>query len=132
MKRYDSGQAEPGVRRRRVVEDPFEPFVEYVRLRLGEDPHLRATALHDELVELGYAGSYPSLTQALRARRLRPHCEPCQAVTGRDRSITEHPAGEETRIDWLELPDPAAWGWSGRWRTRVGGAGCWPGRGPAA
>jgi hypothetical protein len=45
-------------------------------------------------------------------------------------AIIEHPAGEETQWDWLDLPDPpAAWGWgttahllvgslahSGRWR----------------
>jgi hypothetical protein len=45
--------------------------------------------------------------------------------------VIEHPAGEETQWDWLELPDPpAAWGWgahahlwvgalahSGRWRA---------------
>jgi hypothetical protein len=122
VKRYVDGQTEPGVRRRAAAApDRFEPFVEYTRLRLGEDPHLRATTLHDELVELGYEGSYPALTRALRARRLRPHCEPCQAVRGRDRSIIEHPAGEETQIDWLELPDPpASWGWGAEAHLLVG------------
>ena len=59
--------------------------------------------MHDELLALGYPGSYPSLTRALRARGLRPHCEPCQGVKGRDQSIIDHPAGVETQLDWLDL-----------------------------
>jgi transposase len=111
VRRYVTGQGEPGARRQ-GREDPFEVFVEYARLRLVDDPHLWASALYDELVDLGYAGAYSSLTRALRTRGLRPHCEPCQATRGRDRSIIEHPAGEETQWDWVELPDPPeAWGW---------------------
>jgi hypothetical protein len=41
---------------------------------LREDPHLWASALHDELRGLGYPGSYQRLTHELRARRLRPRC----------------------------------------------------------
>jgi transposase len=106
------------------------PFVEYCRTRLADDPHLWASALLDELRELGYAGSYPSLTAAIRGHGLRPHCEPCQASAGRDAAIIAHPPGEETQFDWLELPGPPpAWGpgshahllvgalsASGRWR----------------
>jgi hypothetical protein len=106
------------------------PFVEYCRIRLADDPHLWASALLDELRELGYAGSYPSLTAAIRAHGLRPHCEPCQASAGRDAAIIAHPPGEETQFDWLELPGPPlGWGCgshahllvgalsaSGRWR----------------
>jgi len=111
-KRYVVGEAKPGARRRPAVEGPFERFAEYARLRLADDPHLWASTLHDELVELGYDGSYPTLTRALRARKLRPHCEPCHAVRGRDRAIIEHPPGEETQWDWLHLPDPPeSWGW---------------------
>ncbi len=54
--------------------------------------------------------------------------------------MIEHPPGEETQWDWLELPDPpASWGWgktahlfvgslahSGKWRA------CWRRRGSAA
>jgi hypothetical protein len=104
--------------------------VEYCRIRLADDPHLWASALLDELRELGYAGSYPSLTAAIRARGLRPHCEPCQASAGRDAAIIAHPPGEETQFDWVELPGPPpGWGCgahahllvgalssSGRWR----------------
>ena len=111
VRRYLSDEATVGVRRP-AGPDGFEPFAGYARQRLVDDPHLWATALHDELVELGYGGSYPSLTRALRARELRPHCEPCATVQGRDVGIIAHPAGEETQFDWLELPDPPAWwGW---------------------
>lgn len=56
------------------------------------------------------AGSYPSSTAAIRTQGLRPHREPCQTVKGRDVSIIDHPPGEETQWDWIELPDPpAAW-----------------------
>jgi hypothetical protein len=92
----------------RVRREPTvaEPFLEYCRLRLGEDPHLWASTLHDELAKLGFTGSYPSLTAAIRAHGLRPHCEPCQASRGRDAAIISHPPGEETQWDWVELPNP--------------------------
>ena len=64
--------------------DPFEPFAGYCRARLAEDPHLWATTLFDELLELGYDRSYPTFTRQLRARGLRPACEPCRpAKAGR-------------------------------------------------
>jgi transposase len=111
VRNYLTGQVTPG-KRRAIGPDVFEPFTEYARQRLADDPHLWASALHDELVELGYGGSYSSLTRALRIRQLRPHCEPCHAVKGRDVAIIDHPAGEETQWDWLELPDPpASWEW---------------------
>jgi transposase len=116
--------------RARAEPDPFEPFVGYCRERLAEDPHLWATTLLDELVELGYDRSYPTFTRALRVRGLRPACEPCRPARDRPVAVIEHPAGEETQFDWLELPDPPQqWGWgskafllvgalahSGRWR----------------
>jgi transposase len=116
--------------RQRSEPDPFEPFVDYCRERLAEDPHLWATALFDELGELGYDRSYPTFTRQLRARGLRPACEPCRPTKDRPVAVIEHPPGEETQFDWLELPDPPAhWGWgkkafllvgalahSGRWR----------------
>ena len=39
--------------RKPAGEDPFEPFVDYVRERLGEDPHLWAVTLFDEVAGLG-------------------------------------------------------------------------------
>ena len=94
VRAYLLGARVPEVRVRREP-TTVEPFLEYCRLRLGEDPHLWASTLFDELVALGFGGSYPSLTAAIRAHRLRPHCEPCQASKGRDSSIIEHPPGEE-------------------------------------
>ncbi|MEJ2865363.1 Mu transposase domain-containing protein [Actinomycetospora flava] len=97
----------------RVRQEPTltEPFVEYCRLRLAEDPHSWASTLHDELVGLGFSGSYPLLTRALRTHRLRPHCEPCSASKGRDTTLITHPPGEETQWDWVELPNPPrSWG----------------------
>ena len=97
---YLDGKRVPGERSSSRT-DPFEEFAEYAKIRLTDDPHLWATALFDEVVALGYAGSYPSFTRGLRVRALRPHCEPCQASTGRDHAIIEHPPGVETQFDWL-------------------------------
>jgi transposase len=105
IRAYLNGDRVPGVRARSVP-DPFEPFAVYCTERLREDPHLWATALFDEVTELGYAGSYPSFTLALRTRALRPACEPCRPAHGRPVAIIEHPPGAETQWDWLELPDP--------------------------
>ncbi|HVV12076.1 IS21 family transposase [Amycolatopsis sp.] len=110
IRSYLSGEREPG-RRKPAGPDPFEPFVAYCRARLADDPHLWASTLLDEIAELGYRGGYSTFTRALRRYELRPHCEPCQVARGRDVAIIEHPPGEETQFDWLELPDPpAAWG----------------------
>lgn len=79
--------------------------------RFAEDPHLWARTLHDELVELGYAMAYQTFTRHLRERKLRPPCEPCSGAKGRPAAVIEHPAGEETQWDWLELPNPPA-GWN--------------------
>ena len=111
VRRYLSGQRVPGQRSRSTV-DPFEEYVEYCRLRLAGDAHVWATTLFDEVVALGYGGSYPSFTRGLRARSLRPHCAACAGARRRDRGLIEHPPGEETQWDWVELPNPpASWGW---------------------
>jgi len=98
VRAYLSGGRTPG-ERHRSAPDPFERFVPYVRQRLGDDKHLWATTLYDEVVELGYAGSYPSFTRALRTRGLRPACQDCAAATTRDRAIIDHPPGDETQWD---------------------------------
>jgi transposase len=129
VRAYLNGERTPGVRARAV--DPFAPFVDYVRARLVEDPHLWAVTLLDELVPLGFVLSYASLTREIRNRNLRPVCAQCATATGRANAIIEHPPGAETQWDWLDLPDPpASWGWgsmahllvgslshSGRWRV---------------
>jgi len=111
VRAYLKGKRQVG-QRAPAGEDVFARFVDYAAARLAEDPHLWATALHDEVVKLGYDRSYPSFTRALRLRGLRPACEPCHPATGRPAAVIEHPAGEETQWDWVELPDPPP-GWDG-------------------
>lgn len=109
IRAYLAGQRSPGTRIR-AMPDPFDVFIDYVTARLTEDPHLWAATLLDELRPLGFTGSYPTLTRQIRDRRLRPACTACAHVTKRPNAIIEHPPGEETQFDWVELPDaPAGW-----------------------
>ena len=71
IRAYLDGERMPG-QRRSSRPDPFASFADYVTARLAEDRHVWATALYDEVRSLGYAGSYPSFTRALRSRGLRP------------------------------------------------------------
>lgn len=132
IRSYLNGERTAGVRVRAGV-SPFETFAGYCRERLVEDPHLWAMTLFDEIVALGFGQSYPTFTRQLRDRSLRPPCERCAAAKGRPVAIIDHPAGDETQWDWVDLPDPpAAWGWgsnaslfvgalahSGRWRGQL-------------
>ena len=107
---YLSGERAPGVRKR-PVPDGFDAFGAYVTARLTEDPHLWGVTLFDELVKLGFTGSYPTLTRQIRERGLRPACMACAHVTKRPNAVIVHPPGEETQFDWVEMPDPPAhWG----------------------
>ncbi len=111
VRKYLAGAATPGVRAR-PSPDPFDPFVGYVTARLVEDPHLWARTLYDELEGLGFELSYQSLTRNIRTRGLRPACAACRTATERPNTIIEHPPGDETQWDWLELPNPPqSWGW---------------------
>src|SRR4051794_6079769 len=94
VRAYLSGEREPGVRER-AEPDGFDRFEGYVRQRLVDDPHLRATVLFVEVVGLGYDRAYPTFTRQLRDRQLRPHCEPCASSNGRAHVDIAHPAGEE-------------------------------------
>ena len=89
---YLSGERQPGQRHR--AQDPFAPYVEYVSARLVEDPHLWVLTLFDELVGLGFAASYQTLTREVRNRGLRPVCAACATATGRANVIIAHPPGE--------------------------------------
>ena len=122
---------EAGVRAPRSLLDLFEVFAPYCAQRLADDPHLWASTLFDELIDLGYRGSYPTMTRQLRVRGLRPWCEPCRPAKGRPIAVIAHPAGEETQWDWVELPDPPpGWGWGKNAHLLVGAlshSGCWRG-----
>lgn len=108
VRAYLSGEREPGVRAKSGP-DAFDRFEPYVRQRLADDQHVWATTLFDELVALGYPRSYPTFTRQLRARGLRPHCEPCSSSNGRAHVDIDHPPGAEIQWDWLELDD-TPWG----------------------
>lgn len=103
-----AGDRVAGVRRP-AGPDPLAPFVVYVSARFVDDPHLWASALFDEVVALGYDRSYPSFARQVRVAGLRPHCEACSGVKGRETTEIDHPAGEEIQWDWFERRR-APWG----------------------
>jgi transposase len=97
---------EAGVRARSWA-DRFEPFAAYCAQRLRDDPHLWASTLFNELLKLGFARSYPTMTRQLRDRGLRPACEPCRPTKDRAIAVIEHPPGAETQ--WAARPAAPAW-----------------------
>jgi len=110
VRAYLNGDRQVGVREKQA-EDPFDVVEPYVRQRLVEDPHVRATVLFAEVRALppGYERAYPTFTRQLRNRGLRPHCEACSSSNGRAHVEIEHPPGAEVQWDWLELP-ATPWG----------------------
>ena len=110
IRAYLNGERRPG-ERRPARPEAMEDFLDYCRRRLADDPHLWSTTLFDEVVELGFTGSYQAFTASIRRHELRPRCAACAANKHKDRSVIEHPAGQEVQWDWLELPDaPPQWG----------------------
>jgi hypothetical protein len=107
VRSYLSGDRVAGVRRSAVA-DPLERFAGYVAARFVDDPHVWASALFDEVVALGYGQSYPSFVRQIRVAGLRPHCEACAGVKGRETVEIAHRAGEE--ILWVNRP-----GFAGGW-----------------
>jgi transposase len=108
VRAYVRGQRRAGVRAD-ARPDPLAPFTAYLAARFADDPHVWATALFDEVVPLGYGLSYVTFARQLRLAGLRPHCEPCAGVSGRDTIEIPHPAGEEMQWDWFERRK-APWG----------------------
>jgi transposase len=108
IRSYLAGDTQPGVRRTSAV-DPLAIVEDYIRLRFADDCHVWASALFDEVVPLGYSLSYPSFVRQVRLRGLRPHCEACRGVKGRDTIEIDHPPGEEIQWDWFERRR-APWG----------------------
>ena len=108
IRSYVRAERVPGVRRSSVP-DPLAPFGVYLKARFVDDPHVWASALFDEVGPLGYRGAYPSFARQLRLAGLRPHCEACAGVKGRETIEIAHPAGEEIQWDWAERRN-APWG----------------------
>jgi transposase len=100
VKDYLEGKKEPGVRR--AGPSPLERFVPYLAARFADDPHVWASTLFDEVTEAGYTCSYPSFARQLRKAALRPHCEACSGVAGRETIEIEHRPGDEVQWDWFE------------------------------
>ncbi|WP_280721289.1 IS21 family transposase [Kitasatospora sp. MAA4] len=129
MRAYLFGERSPGIRI--IPPDGFLRFLPYCRQRLADDPHLLATVLFGEIVDLGYPSGYSTFTRALRKHHARPPCEECEGAGPAGSSpITARRSEEAVRFDWLKLPEPpAGWGCgshahlllgsltrSGRWR----------------
>jgi transposase len=120
IRAYLNGERRPGERKSARAE-VMEEFLGYCRQRLADDPHLWSTTLFEEVVELGFTGSYQAFTASVRRHELRPRCAACAAARSKDRSVIDHPPGEETQWDWLELPDPPAqWGFTGKAHLLLG------------
>ena len=82
VRAYLSGKRVPG-HREPGGPDRFGRYESYCRVRFGDDPHLWATTLFDEVQGLGYEGAYQSFTRELRKRGLRPRCDACAAAVAR-------------------------------------------------
>jgi len=108
VRSYLSGERTPGVRAPARA-DALSDYRAYIACRFVDDPHLWATALFDELVALGYSSSYVSFARQVRLAGLRPHCEACSGVKGRETIEIDHPSGEEIQWDWFERRH-APWG----------------------
>lgn len=102
IRAYLSGDRTVGVRV--ASHDDFLRFVPYCQQRLDDDPHLQASTLHAEVLELGYQRAYSTFTRALRRHVIRPHC----AVCSRDSARNSHGPLEEVHFDWVQLPNPPA------------------------
>ena len=84
-------------------------FEKYLTARFADDHHVWGTVLFEEVTALGYAQSYPTFVRQIRTRGLRPHCEACRGVVGRDAVEIDRPPGEEIQWDWFERRR-APWG----------------------
>ena len=116
---YLSGERTPG-ERRRATPDPIEAYKPYLLARFADNPHIWATALYDEVKALGYSESYVSFARQVRLAELRPHCEACSSVKGRDYIEIPHPPGEELQWDWFHRRAP----WGGMANVLLGSLSC--------
>ena len=75
VRAYLNGDRQAGVRAKPDgLADPFDVVEPYVRQRLADDPHVRATVLFREVQALpvGYDRSYQTFCRQVRDRQLRP------------------------------------------------------------
>ncbi len=109
VRAYLNNERVPGVRARPDIPDPLAEFEKYITARFTDDHHVWGTVLFEEVKGLGYSQSYPTFVRQVRMRKLRPHCEACSGVKGRDTIEIDHPPGEEIQWDWFERRR-APWG----------------------
>jgi len=109
VRSYLNGGRVPGTRARAHAPDPLAEFEPYIRARFSDDHHVWGTVLFEEITRLGYSQSYPTFVRQIRTRGLRPHCEACHGVEGRQTIEIDHPPGEEIQWDWFERRR-APWG----------------------
>ena len=109
VRSYLNGERVPGTRVRPDTPDPLADYEKYLVARFTDDHHVWGTVLFEEVTALGYAQSYPTFVRQIRTRGLRPHCEACTGVKGRDTIEIDHPPGEEIQWDWFERRR-APWG----------------------
>jgi hypothetical protein len=82
IREHLNGKRQAGVRRP-WKPDPLEPFKPYLLARFADNAHIWATALYEEVVVLGYQGSYVSFVRQIRlavAAALRA----CSGASGRE------------------------------------------------
>lgn len=108
VRAYIKGERQAG-QRKPAASDWFAPFIEYLAIRLREDPHVWASALYDEVKPIGFPKSYVTFARQLRLRGLRPHCEACAGVKGRPTIEIPHLPGDELQWDWQEFRN-TPWG----------------------
>ena len=76
---------------RATITDPYLPFIRQI---LDQYPRLRATRIHQMLVERGYSGSTTQLRRVVAT--LRPSCrEPCPRL--------QTLPGEQCQVDWAHF-----------------------------
>jgi transposase len=103
IRAYLNGERVPG-QRKPAGPDVFADYEPYLRARFDDDPHVPSIDLYDEVVKLGHPRSYPTFTRQLRGRGLRPVCVTCKGVSARATIDIDHPPGDETQWNWVELP----------------------------
>lgn len=94
--------------KRGTANSPIEPYRAYLKARFADDSHVFASVLFDELFELGFDRSYPTLVREIRKLGLRPACSCARAGTQATVEIPHDP-GAELQLDWLELRE-TPWG----------------------